>query len=118
MSTTIYKCTRKVKFIAPDNPNVIWKMEPGFIGNIPEWVEKDWYFKTCCSDGSITAIKSGSDCDIQSALDKEAAEERQRLEEQQKAAEPTGEQIATEGETTDGNDTAKTDGKKGNGGKK
>lgn len=111
MSTTIYKCARKVKFTAPDNPNVIWEMDRGFIGNVPEWVEKDWYFKTCCSDGSITAIKSGSDRDIQSVIDKEAAEAGG-------AAEPPGEQTATEDATTDGNDTTKPDGKKGNGGKK
>lgn len=63
------KCSKKVKFVCPDNPKVTWEMDPGFIGDVPSWVEKDWYFKALCEDGSITAIKSHSDRDIQDATD-------------------------------------------------
>ena len=44
-------------------------MPAGFIGDIPSWVEKHWYFEACCKDGIITAIKSKSDRDIQNAID-------------------------------------------------
>lgn len=63
------KCSKKVKFVCSDNPKVTWEMDPGFIGDVPSWVEKDWYFKALCEDGSITAIKSHNDRDIQDATD-------------------------------------------------
>lgn len=72
--STIYKCTKKVKFVAPDNPNATWEMAPGYIGEVPSWVEKDWYFKALCDDGSVTAIKSSSDRDIQAATDNKSEE--------------------------------------------
>lgn len=68
------KCSKKVKFVCPDNPKVTWEMDPGFIGDIPSWVEKDWYFKALCEDGSITAIKSHSDRDTQDAADDKGEE--------------------------------------------
>lgn len=108
-----------VRFVNPDNPKSKWEMPPGFIGEVPSWVEKHWYFDALCKDGTITAIESKRDRDIQSALDEKTAEEQQRLaEEQRKAAELPGEQTSAEDATTDGNDTTKPDGKKGNGGKK
>lgn len=70
---TIYKCSKAVKFTAPDNPAVVWNMKPGFIGEVPDWVEKDWYFSACCKDGIITALKSSRDKDIQVATDKDPA---------------------------------------------
>lgn len=73
------KCSKKVKFVCADNPKVTWEMDPGFIGDVPSWVEKDWYFKALCEDGSITAIKSHSDRDIQDATDdkgKDAADDK------------------------------------------
>lgn len=70
----IYKCLKTVKFECPDNPNVKWEMKPGFIGEVPSWVEKDWYFKALCNDGSVTAIKSSRDRDIQEATDNKGKE--------------------------------------------
>ena len=49
-------------------------MPAGFIGDIPSWVEKHWYFEACCKDGIITAIKSKSDRDIQNAIDSKPQE--------------------------------------------
>lgn len=68
------KCSKKVKFVYPDNSKVTWEMDPGFIGDVPSWVENDWYFKALCEDGSITAIKSHSDRDIQDATDDKGEE--------------------------------------------
>lgn len=67
---TIYKCSKAVRFTTNDNPAVVWDMKPGFIGEVPDWVEKDWYFKACCKDGIITALKSSRDRDIQIVTDK------------------------------------------------
>lgn len=68
MSENIYKCGKRVRFALPDSiTKVVWEMNPGFIGTVPDWVEKDWYFQALCKDGSITAIKSHKDRDIQKA---------------------------------------------------
>lgn len=115
-----------VRFVNPDNPKSKWEMPPGFIGEVPGWVEKHWYFDALCKDGTITAIKSKSDRDIQAAVDEKAAEEQRRLaeeqrrlaEEQQKSAEPAGEQDDADSGEAGGDDTTKTVSKKGNGGKK
>ncbi len=66
----IYKCSRSVRFTHPENSAEKCELKPGYIGEVPAWVEKDWYFKACCKDGSITAIKSSSDRDIQAATDR------------------------------------------------
>ena len=105
-----------VRFVNPDNPKSKWEMPPGFIGEVPGWVEKHWYFDALCKDGTITVIKGKSDRDIQSALDNAPSGGDNAP--SGEAANPSAEQGNVEGETTDGNDTAKTDGKKGNGGKK
>lgn len=102
------KCSKMVRFVNPDNPKSKWEMPPGFIGEVPSWVEKHWYFDALCKDGTITAIKSKSDRDIQAAVDGKPAEG------QPKSAEPAGEQI----DADSGEDVTKTSGKKGNGGKK
>lgn len=65
----IIKCTKRVAFTHPENPQVNWEMKPGFIGEVPKWVEKDWYFIALCNDGTITEIKSKSDRDIQNAAE-------------------------------------------------
>lgn len=65
----IYKCTRTVKFNHPENSDEKCVLNRGYIGEVPAWVEKDWFFKACCKDGSITAIQSTSDRDIQAATD-------------------------------------------------
>lgn len=68
------KCSKRVRFTNPDNAKVSWEMPAGFIGDIPSWVEKHWYFEACCKDGIITAIKSKSDRDIQNAIDSKPQE--------------------------------------------
>ncbi len=62
-------CRKRVKFTHPDNPNVVWEMKPGFIGEIPKWVEDHWYFTVLCKDGSISAIVSKKDKAIQKAVE-------------------------------------------------
>jgi hypothetical protein len=60
-------CRKKVKFTA--NNGTVWKMKPGFIGDVPAWVVKHWYFDKLCKDGSITAIVSKKDKDVQDAIE-------------------------------------------------
>jgi hypothetical protein len=62
-------CRKNVKFTNSDNPKVSWAMKPGFIGEIPTWVEKSWYFAKLCADGSITAIVSKRDRDVQDVVE-------------------------------------------------
>lgn len=68
------KCSKRVKFTHPENPKVIWEMPAGFIGDVPTWVEKEWYFDACCNDGTITVVKSKSDRDIQNAVESKPEE--------------------------------------------
>lgn len=112
------KCSKMVRFVNPDNPKSKWEMPPGFIGEVPGWVEKHWYFDALCKDGTITAIKSKSDRDIQAAVDEKSAEEQRRLAEEQKSAEPAGEQDDADSGEAGGDDTTKTVSKKRNGRKK
>lgn len=63
----LIKCTRNVKFTHPENSSVDINLNRGFIGEVPSWVEKDWYFGALCKDGSITVIKGTSDKDISAA---------------------------------------------------
>lgn len=104
-----------VRFVNPDNPKSKWEMPPGFIGEVPSWVEKHWYFGVLCKDGTITAIKSKSDRDIQLAADDENSGGGGTP--GGEAANPSAGQSNAESGATDGNDT-KTNDKKGNGGKK
>ena len=59
-----------VRFVNPENPMSKWEMPPGFIGEVPSWVEKHWYFDALCKDGTITTIKSKRDRDIQETTEK------------------------------------------------
>lgn len=70
------KCSKNVRFTHPENPQITWDMPPGFIGEVPVWVEKHWYFDALCKDGSITAIKSHNDRDIHNATDDKKQEQR------------------------------------------
>lgn len=72
------KCSKNVRFTHPENPQITWDMPPGFIGDVPNWVEKHWYFDALCKDGSITTIKSHSDRDIHNATDDKKQEEQQK----------------------------------------
>jgi hypothetical protein len=79
-------CGKKVKFTHPDNPSVVWEMKPGFIGDVPEWVVKHWYFDKLGKDGSISAIVSRKDKDIEKAAEKAAAAKKLVAEKQKAAA--------------------------------
>lgn len=58
-----------------------------YIGEIPKWVESDWYFKALCKDGTITAIVSSKDKAVEDAEAKaKAAAERAAAEAAKKAA--------------------------------
>lgn len=111
---TIYKCSKAVRFTSPDNPAVLWDMKPGFIGEVPNWVEKDWYFKTCCKDGTITALKSSRDKDIQTATDiktEDTGHEGEQLFKSDTPPETGAEKLPID----ESNKGGKTDGKKGKG---
>ena len=43
------------KFTNPED-NSEYQIDNGYIGEIPKWVENDWYFKSLAADGSITEI--------------------------------------------------------------
>ena len=102
------KCSKRVRFTNPDNAKVTWEMPAGFIGDIPSWVEKHWYFDACCKDGIITAIKSKSDRDIQNAIDSKPQE-----------AEDAADSLNNELEAEDESKPSKQPGaKKDSGGKK
>lgn len=72
------KCSKNVRFTHPENPQITWDIPPGFIGDVPNWVEKHWYFDALCNDGSITTIKSHNDRDIHNATDDKKQEEQQK----------------------------------------
>jgi len=60
--------TKKTIKIVSDN-GTEFSAKAGWIGEIPQWVEKHWYFKALCKDGTITSIVSAKDKDIQAALE-------------------------------------------------
>jgi hypothetical protein len=33
---------------------MVFEAPAAYIGEVPAWVEKDWYFKALCKDGTIT----------------------------------------------------------------
>lgn len=104
------KCSKNVRFTHPENPHITWDMPPGFIGDVPNWVEKHWYFDALCKDGSITAIKSHNDRDIHNATDDKKQEEQQESDDNptdDKQGEEKGKEPPKQSET-----------KKGSGGKK
>lgn len=103
------KCSKNVRFTHPENPQVTWDMPPGFIGEVPNWVEKHWYFDALCKDGSITTIKSHSDRDIHNATDDKKQEEQKS--DDDPADDKQGEEEVKE-------PPKQSDNKKGSGGKK
>ena len=107
------KCSKNVRFTHPENPQITWDMPPGFIGDVPSWVEKDWYFDALCKDGSITAIKSHSDRDIHDATD------GKKQEGQKSDDDPAGDKQGEEKGNDKGEEPPKqSENKKGSGGKK
>ncbi len=61
-------CRKAVRFTADNGTK--WEMRPGFIGDVPQWVEEHPYFEKLCKDGTITAIVSKKDRDIRKATEK------------------------------------------------
>jgi post-segregation antitoxin (ccd killing protein) len=55
--------TKKSFRIKSDN-GTVFEARAGWIGEIPKWVEEHWFFKGLCKDGSVTAIVSTKDKDI------------------------------------------------------
>lgn len=107
------KCSKNVRFTHPENPQITWDMPPGFIGDVPNWVEKHWYFDALCKDGSITAIKSHNDRDIHNAIDDKNQER------QQKSDDPVGIPADDkQGEKNTEEAPKQSESKKGSGGKK
>ena len=60
--------TKKAVKITHDKSREVFEAKAGWIGEIPKWVEEHWYFNALCKDGSITAIVSAKDKEIQNAL--------------------------------------------------
>ena len=108
------KCSKNVRFTHPENPQITWDMPPGFIGDVPTWVEKDWYFDALCKDGTITAIKSHSDRDIRDATDDKKQGEQQKSDDTP-AGSPDDEK---QDEKNPEEPPKQTENKKGSGGKK
>ena len=108
------KCSKNVRFTHPENPHITWDMPLGFIGDVPEWVEKDWYFDALCKDGSITTIRSHSDRDIHEATDGKKQEEPQKTDEIPTDNSRDGKQDEKPPEEP----TKQPESKKGSGGKK
>ena len=51
----IISSKQTAKFINPKN-NAEFHITNGYIGEVPKWVEDDWYFKLLAADGSVTEI--------------------------------------------------------------
>lgn len=56
-------CKKMVNIVDYNQPKAqggfeTFVMFPGFIGEVPDWVTKNWYYKALCNDGTITAIVS------------------------------------------------------------
>ncbi len=60
--------TRKSFKFTSDN-GTLFEKRAGWIGEVPKWVEEHWYFKSLCKDGSVTAIVSSKDKDINAVLE-------------------------------------------------
>jgi hypothetical protein len=46
----------KVCFEVISDNGTKFNARAGWIGEVPEWVQSHWYFKSLCKDGSVTAI--------------------------------------------------------------
>jgi len=69
-------CYKKCRFVQPTDKTYkgkqiqqVWEMNPGFIGDVPEWVTKDWYFQKMLEANDIVAPKSKNDKDVQAAAE-------------------------------------------------
>ena len=60
-----------------------FEAKAGWIGEVPKWVEKHWFFKALCKDGTVTAIVSSHDKDIQDAVEQEEQGEQEQTPEEQ-----------------------------------
>ena len=62
--------TKKAFKINAETKNGLsFEAKAGWIGEVPNWVEEHWFFKALCKDGTVTAIVSTRDKDIQDALE-------------------------------------------------
>lgn len=77
----------------------------GYIGSVPDWVEKHWYFNALCKDGTITAIVSTKDADLEAAdaaakakaeAAEKSAEKKRSIDEAKATAKAAAEAKATE----------------------
>jgi hypothetical protein len=60
--------TKKTIKIVSDN-GTVFSAKAGWIGEVPEWVQEHWYFKSLCKDGTVTAIVSTKDKAVQAAVE-------------------------------------------------
>lgn len=79
---TFITCRKNIK-IRDDKSGAVWEVLPGYVGPVPAWVEKHWYFKKLCEDKTIMAIVSTKDNDVEGARLKaeEAARQKQLADE-------------------------------------
>jgi hypothetical protein len=61
--------TKKAIRITDDKSREAFEAKAGWIGEVPGWVEKHWFFKALCDDGTVTALVSTRDKDIQAAVE-------------------------------------------------
>ena len=58
-----------------------------YVGSIPDWVSKTWYFEMLVKDGTITFIGNGTDKEIDKAEEvaKEKKEVKEKVAEEKRA---------------------------------
>lgn len=82
---TFVTCRKTVK-ITDDLTGEVFRMPSGFIGSVPKWVENHWYYKAMCNSGTITAIVSTHDNDLEKTEAEAKSKETAKRIEQEKAA--------------------------------
>jgi hypothetical protein len=60
--------TKKTIKIVSDN-GIVFSAKAGWIGEVPEWAQKHWYFKALCKDGTVTSIVSAKNKAVQAVVE-------------------------------------------------
>lgn len=95
-------CTKNVEI---SNGAEKCRISAGFIGEVPGWVEKHWYFNALCKDGTITTVTSTKDAELQNAearaaeakvAAEKAAEKKRLIDAAKNEAKVAAEKMATD----------------------
>ena len=81
-------CRKAVEFTGTESDGTVIKhrIPAGFIGTVPPWVERHWYYKLLCGDGTIATVARGREDDPgeRAAADAARAEAEARAERKRK----------------------------------